>query len=418
MATINFTKEQAAADSPLVLSACQLPDGSSQYFSTHTVPFNGNQYAARVLKHNLFDFQLSADDALDGIAQLSLTLANADSALSEIWANTGWKGTQLTVYLALCDFVSGAVSTESITLFRGITGDPDEVTEDTLQLTFTNKLSLLRLGLPEVRIQRLCPWAFPGTQEQRSQGRNSDRFSRFSRCGYSPDVANGLGNLNGSEPYSSCDRSRNNCEQRGMFSSDSRGNTTARFGGFEFVPSSVLIRGFGDKVFSDSKVIDNTARYNDFVPMVYGTGWLPAPIVFARNDGNLTHIEALLTSGAMDRILKVVVSGVEIPLGIAGTDMTATGWYNQVSSGTTQGSFNLDFVDESKKPVGDPHGSIATLSIVVPNRINAGGSLPRVEVLMQGLLLDRYNLDGSFRDNTFTNNPAWTISTTTCRRAD
>jgi hypothetical protein len=203
-----------------------------------------------------------------------------------------------------------------------------------------------------------------------------------------------------------------------MFSSDSRGNTTARFGGFEFVPSSVLIRGFGDKVFSDSKVIDNTARYNDFVPMVYGTGWLPAPIVFARNDGNLTHIEALLTSGAMDRILKVVVSGVEIPLGIAGTDMTATGWYNQVSSGTTQGSFNLDFVDESKKPVGDPHGSIATLSIVVPNRINAGGSLPRVEVLMQGLLLDRYNLDGSFRDNTFTNNPAWTISTTTCRRAD
>jgi hypothetical protein len=124
MATINFTKEQAAADSPLVLSACQLPDGSSQYFSTHTVAFNGNQYAARVLKHNLFDFQLSADDALDGIAQLSLTLANADSALSEIWANTGWKDTQLTVYLALCDFVSGAVSTESITLFRGITGEP------------------------------------------------------------------------------------------------------------------------------------------------------------------------------------------------------------------------------------------------------------------------------------------------------
>ena len=96
------------------------------------------------------------------------------------------------------------------------------------------------------------------------------------------------------------------------------------------MPSSSLVRGHGEKVGSASPVLDNSAKYNDFVPMVYGTGWLHAPVIFARNDGNLTHMEVLLGQGVIDGVLKVVVSDVEIPIGVSGTDMTATGWYNSL----------------------------------------------------------------------------------------
>jgi hypothetical protein len=410
MSTINAVKELSEADSPLLLFECLVPNGGGyRYFSTHAISFNGNSYTGRVLKHNLFDFQLSSDDAMDSVAQVSLVLANADSQLSEIEAAFGWKGTQVTVYFAFANLATGATTTESTIVFRGVASDPDEITEDTLQLTFSNKLSLLRVGLPEIRIQRQCPWNFPTAADQRSQAINGNRFSRYSRCGYSADIAGGFGNLNGSQAFTNCDHSRASCVARGMFNSDSHGKTTARFGGLEFVPSSVLVRSYGDKTHKESRVAENLAKYNDYIPMVYGTGWLAAPAIFARNDGNLTHMEVLLGVGPIDQVFKVVVSGIEIPKAVAGTDMTATGWYNVVCLGNASGSFNPDFSDSNNNPLGDPHGSMAVLSVVVPNRVSSGGALPHVDVLLQGLHIDRYNTDGSFRDNTFSNNPSWMI---------
>jgi hypothetical protein len=385
-------------------------------FRDSALDFNGNHFSGRLLKHNLFDFQLSSDDAMDGIAQLSLTLANADSLMSEIGASIGWKGTQLVVYLVFADLATGQVSTEATVLFRGIAGDPDEITEDSLRLTFANKLSLLRVGLPQVRIQRLCPWSFPATSNQRTEAGGTNQFSKYYRCGYSADQLNGLGNLNGGAPYTECDRTRQSCQSRGMFSKDARGNTTSRFGGFEFVPSSSLVRTHGEKSSHLSSVVDNSAKYNDFVPMVYGIGWLHAPVIFARNDGNLTHMEVLLGTGVIDAVLKVVVGDIEIPTAVPGTDMTATGWYNIVSNGAVQGAFNLDFVDSSGQPLGDPYGSISVLSVVVPNRINNGRTLPIVQVLLRGMHLERYNSDGMLRDLVFTNNPAW-ITLDILRRA-
>ena len=106
-------------------------------------------------------------------------------------------------------------------------------------------------------------------------------------------------------------------------------------------------------------------------------GWYSAPVVFARNDGNLTRMEVLLGIGEMAGVLKVLVNGVEIPAGIAGTNMTGTGWYNIPTLGTRTGTFNPDFTDGSGQPAGDPYGSMAYLSVVVPNRLNDGTSLRR-----------------------------------------
>ena len=55
---------------------------------------------------------------------------------------------------------------------------------------------------------------------------------------------------------------------------------------------------------------------------------------------------------------------------MSGTDMTATGWYNIVTPGLRSGAFDLNFTDSSGNPLGDPYGSMAVLSVVVPNRIS------------------------------------------------
>jgi hypothetical protein len=416
MSTINQIKQSAEADTPLLLFRCVLLSGTVCNWSSHSVTFNGEIYSPRVLGHNLFDLQLSADDAMDGISQLSLSLANADSTLSEVNAAYGFKGAQLTVYFVFADLTSFSITTESTVLFRGIAGDPDEITEDTLSLSFTNKLSLTRIPVPEVRIQRSCPWNFPSTPEQRAEakdGGTQGKYSRFVRCGYSAGVDGGCGNLNGGTPFTSCDKSRAQCQQRGMFDHDQSGTVTRRYGGFEFVPSAVLVRTSGDKTSHLSPLLDNSAKFNDPVPLVYGTGWLKAPVIFARNDGNLTHIDVLLGLGPISTSspLKVVVNDIEIPAGVSGQDMTGTGWYSEVTDGSKQGNFNLGFVDTNGNPLGDPYGSLAVLSIIVPNRISSGTSLPTVEVLLQGLMLDVYDGEGQLVPGgpTYTNNPAWVI---------
>src|SRR4029453_5549071 len=93
----------------------------------------------------------------------------------------------------------------------------------------------------------------------------------------------------------------------------------------------------------------------------------------------------LLGGGEMNDDLKVIANGVELPAGVAGKDMTSTGWYNVVSLGARNGGFNQDFLTPAGTPAGDPYGSMAILSVVIPNRISDGTPLPRIDVLAEGL---------------------------------
>ncbi len=133
------------------------------------------------------------------------------------------------------------------------------------------------------------------------------------------------------------------------------------------------------------------------------------PITFARNDGNLTHMEVLLGMGQIENVVTVVVNGVEIPQGQSGKNMTATGWFNLVTPGTRNGAFNLDFVDASGQPLGDPYGSMAVLSVVVPNQVSSAQSLPTIDVLLMGLMLERFDTSGNSLGETFTNSPPWVL---------
>jgi hypothetical protein len=412
MATIFELKELKQTQTPLFLFTFRLNSGAVARWCTHQVEVGGETYEARILGHNLFEMRADSEAGIDSISKLTVTLANADSYGSQIERSTGWKGSKVDVQFLFFDLKSGAPASESAVVFRGIANSPEEVTETTLRLSASNRMNLQRLLAPEVRIQRRCPWKFPASVEQRAEaaeGGERGKYSPFYRCGYSPEVSGGAGSMNGETPYASCDYTRPQCEQRGMFSLDAAARVTRRFGGIEYVPPTIQVRSYGEKSAHASAALENEGRYNDFVPLVYGTAWYTPPIVFARNDGNLTRMEVLLSMGEIQGVLKVLVGDVDIPMGQADTDMTATGWYSVVSQGGRTGGFNPDFADGAGNPSGDPYGSMAFLSLVVPNRVNDGKSLPRVQVLLEGLKVARYGSNGAYLGEAFDSNPAWII---------
>jgi len=413
MESVLRAKEQLNADTPLLFFDCTLADGTVRHWCSRTIAWNGTPYEGRVVRHNLFEAQLASETQVGGAPKLTFELANADSELSEIEQQTGFKGSRLTVRSVFFDLIAGAATTDSAVVFRGLMNPPDTITETTFRLSAMNRISMQRTVVPNVRVERMCPWRFPTTVAQRLEavdgGASQGKYSFFYRCGYSPDQANGVGNLDGNVPFTSCSRSRADCEQRGMFNIDTSGRQTARFGGLEYLPPTILVRGAGQKNSQLSAVQNNTAAYNDFVPLVYGTQWTTPDVVFSRNDGNLTRMEVLLGMGTIQGVLSVLVDDIVIPQGVNGMNMTSTGWFNLITPGTRDGHQDPNFTDGSGNALGDPYGSMAYLSVVVPNRISDGTSIPQVQVLMQGLNLWQFDTSGNFLGEQFSSNPAWVL---------
>jgi hypothetical protein len=413
MTNIHEMKRRERPDTPVLLFDCTWSDGHVERWATHKVTADGSPYEPRVVGHNGFELRLASEDAIDAGGRVTLALVNTDSYGSQIESSRGWKGARLRVRAAFADLAAGQLTTAATAVFLGLANPPDEISERLIRLTFVNRLTLQRTMIPQVRIQPRCPWFFPETLEQRleaADGGARERYSLFHPCGYSAGVAGGRGNPDGSgQPFTSCGRTKSDCVARGMYSKDAADVVTARFGGCQFLPPSITVRSHGSSKAAVADAADGRGRANDAVPLVYGTAWYAPPVIFWRSDGNLTHCEVLLGSGPMEGVKKVIVNGVELPLGVDGQDMTATGWYNVVSLGSRNGAFNLNFTDQAGAPTGDPHGSMAVLSVSVPNRLIRGNEIPRVEALVDGLRLPIHDASGARVGEAFTRNPAWIL---------
>src|SRR6266849_2622827 len=169
MPTAFQVKEQAVSDTPLLLFHCELQGSRIENWSTHQTTVAETTYQARVLQHNVYEIQTSSDQGADAIPKVSLSLANADSHFSELERSVGFKGATLTVSFVFFDLAQGIPTTPVLTLFNGILNPPDEITESTFRITAVNRMSMQRVLLPQVRIQRRCPWELPSTLEQRQE---------------------------------------------------------------------------------------------------------------------------------------------------------------------------------------------------------------------------------------------------------
>ncbi|MGB9604887.1 MAG: hypothetical protein ACPL88_03290, partial [Bryobacteraceae bacterium] len=266
MPSIAELKDAGITETPLLLFDCELAGGGTERWSTHRVEYEGQLYEGRVVRHSLFEIRCAPEEGIDSSARVSLLLANEDGKLSQIERAQGWKGAKLTVRFVFFDLKQGVAVSESKIVFRGTVNPPEEATERHLRLSATSSLSLQRVWLPDVRVQRRCPWKFPRTNAERREavdGGERGEYSPFYRCGYSADQEGGAGNLNGSEAFTYCDGTRAQCEERGMFAEDSRGTPTRRFGGIGFVPPAIVVRSYGERGRHVSEPVENETRYND-----------------------------------------------------------------------------------------------------------------------------------------------------------
>lgn len=411
METNSSHKTRSTLDTPVVLFDCKLSNGQVERWATHEVGWLGNLYTARILKHSAFSLSSWSLEGSAGASRLQITLANTDSYASQIELTTGFKGAKLTAWFCFHDVASGEATTEPEAVFLGVANPPDEYDESILRLSFQSRLNMERMALPTARIQPRCPWAFPSSQRQREEalsGGSRGKYSPFFACGYSADVPGGVGNLNGGEAFTSCGKTKLDCQERGMFGTDSRSQTTQRFGGCQFLPPSVTVRSHGDKTLKQSAGQPGPARPGDVLPLVYGTSWLQPPIIFSRSDGNYVHFEAVLGSGPIQGVRRVLADGVDVPEGQPGGNYSSTGWWSLVGVGERSGTFNPAFADGSGQPIGDPHGSTAFLAVALPSK-SVGQSTPRIQALVDGIKLERFDAAGDSLGLGFTRNPAWML---------
>ena len=418
--TIITAKELEQTYQPLLLATFEFVNGTVLRVSSHPlnvaeggVQYGGNNYLARVLDENVAAIQAMSEQGIDVIPSVDLTLADADRYL---WTNyevgIGFKGARLTLTFVFWNADTSEFSSDSLTTFVGKCGPGQAESAEILSVSATSILNLQRVELPDIRIQKRCPWIFPLNADQRQEAAD-DEDSFFYPCGYSPDAsgANARGNLNGDEPYTECSYTKADCVLRGMFKEDSLARKTGRFGGIQFDPP----RSWKSKSYLEGRTIDgyntpNEAKFGDYVPLVYGMAWVEARVMSVMGDGNSSRFECVVCAGKVENIFKVIVNDVEVP---QAADMNGNPylvhdvlfWWAVLNRGDRDGQPTEDAYYNGK---GDPYGSMCSIMVVVPRSLQASNSVPRVSVLVRGPHLRTYNA-GLEPVREWTQNPAWVL---------
>lgn len=403
--TLLASKELASTYQSLLLADVTLTGGSVLRLATHAVTYAGNAYVPRLANQEIAASQALSEQAIDIPATVNLRIADDDYY---IWTNiekvTGLKGSQLKLTLVQYDVQTATFSSDAYVIFRGVCREPGGRLPfhdgKTLSVGYASKLGLGDISLPSIRIQKTCPWMFPGTLAQRQDGADNSR-SDFYQCGYSQDASGGnaRGSLVGGVVATTCNRTKEDCVARGMYSKDSLNRATGRFGGVQWAgPQGQTVREYRTGNWSQVQGGANEARYGDYVPLLWGKSWTDPLILTYAPDGNYLKMEALICYGALDYIYEVVVNDTTIPHTFDDTLFTAVppgirnateasrgGWWKTTNRGTRDGSPTADagFNDGSGVPQGDPYGSFCVIEIVVPRKLADVGSQPRVRVLAE-----------------------------------
>ena len=406
VSTINVAKELKLAFQPLLLATLTCHDGAVLRLSTHNLNsadgsynYAGNAYLPRVMNQDIAALAALSEGGVDVPPSVTLRLNDGDQYLWRNWETTkGFRGARLTLTFVFWNVGANDFSSDTMTPFVGTCSAP-QMDATTLTVTAQSLLALQQVTLPTLRVQPRCPWPFPRTAPERQDGADNDD-SYFNECGYAVDASGGnaRGNLNsGGSPYLTCNYTRQDCEARGMFKKDGANRITARNGGSGWDPP----KSWRSRSYTAGKEIDgvnssNEAKYNDPVPLVYGTTWVDPVVANVQGDGNTTRFEAILCQGYIGDVIKVVVNDTDIP---AAHNMDCTSrvvsdanfaWY-LVNRGARSGGANLlpGWGGE-----GDPYGSMATIAVVVPKVVAESGSAPRLRVLLSGPRVRRYNALG------------------------
>jgi len=395
LTSINSSKDLAQAYQPLLLAVITFSDGTVLRLSTHPLKvseggfqYSSADYSGRIISYEIGAFQGYDTTGIDVIPKVSMVIADADKSIKINYEDAkGFAGATLDLTFVLWEADTSTYSSDFILKFRGIC-DAAETDFETLTVSAANKLNLQRKQLPNVLIQRRCPWINPTTTAQRATASNEDSF--FYECGETRDLTT-------APP---CSYTKATCTQPN------------RFGGIQYdTPANGRSREYTSGNWIDIANAPNDLRYGQPVPMVYGTAWVNAKITNVFGDGNSTRGEAIVCLGEVNQILRVVVNDTELQ---PATDITggvnyivrdALLRYNVINRGDRDGSPNLDAPWNGN---GDPYGSMCAILWVVPRRVAESSQRPRLRVLVQGPKIRVYTGVSTF-SKAYTANPVWVL---------
>lgn len=401
LSAINTIKEQIIAYKPLVLVVFDFNGAATLRVSTDPLntaeggyQYGGNDYKARLDSQSFAALQAQSETGIDQMAEVRFSMIDADGW---IWTNYervyGFRGATVTCTFVFWEPGTANFSSDSQLVFVGRCDGPD-YDEDRLTVRATSKRNTTKIYLPVLRVQKRCSAIFPATAAQRAEAA-ADVLGIKWQCAYSHDQAGGVGNAG----FTDCDYTKAACVARGMYSRDGSNRQTGTFTGIQYdPPGSWRGKGFvegGEDISGANN--QNLAKYKAYVPMVYGTQWVPALLSNTRGDPNYTHMELIVTSGYIGQspgIIRVVVNGVEIPKAAYGS---RTIWWNWINDGNRKGVANQQAPYSGE---GDPYGGMVAIVATVPKSLVASDSSPTALVLVRGAQVRIYS-------NTTTYTYAW-----------
>jgi hypothetical protein len=365
---------------------------------TDSVAWQGVAYWAVVADQNLQAMQASNTLGTSSMGSIAISLADADATWWSVEASVGFAGALITADVTYYDTNTNTFASDSRRIFNGIC-DAATRSGQLTHLTAVSNYSLTKSIAPPMPIQRNCPKRFPSTYSQRADGAGNT-LSPYWDCGYSPDISGGVGNYGPNGPYTICAKTPTDCKARGMWQTDAAGRNTKRFGGSQWVPPAT----WKGESYTDGKTTDgvNTeclAKYNQFVPITFGTTWVKCPCANGVGDPNSSEFEVLCGYGdytgngvqAISNIQIVLCQNLEVPPSTATTDLLFR-WY-MGTTGNRSGNFHQGGVYGGN---GDPYGSILCLYVVVYSQVAASNTAASVQVLVGARPIPVYSAPGVF----------------------
>jgi hypothetical protein len=423
LTSIVQVKEYEETYLPLFLWEFTFTDGSWAGFCTHGLhasehgfQYQGRDYEGLVLNGDVAAAQAISSNGVTMFPSLQLELDDASRTLTQNIEieGPGFKGATVLLRFLFYDptttTATGAFSVDDLPLFLGSCITSPAIDDATLRVTIQSLLHLAQGTLPCIHLQKRCPWIHPNTPEEKAE---ADRYeSWFYNCG---DTSTASG-------HDHCDYTPDDCKRLGMW--DPLTNIF-RFGGIEAEPPPTWTgKPFG----GDTETRDNAKNHtldSDFVPHMYGRGWIEPIVLNMSGEANYTRMQLLVCYGqTMDQIgagyfspgWKLAINDCVVGEAAANTpsDLTRNGFWGFVSTGKRDGRLcdQVGYqVSDGKGGVtggGDPFGSMTVIYAAVLRRVTESNQLPSVQLLCDGGRIPVFHSDDPTDFTLFsTRNPVW-----------
>ncbi len=331
--------------------------------------YDGHEYLPLITNQDIAATQALSEDGIDITPTVTLRIADPNQEIFynyELMSMVGFKGAHMTMRLVLVDmaaweasldpeigtFIPG-YSSDTIGVFLGQCDPATQENDEETTISAVSKLNMKRILIPKMGVSKRCPWILPqrftvtsvdgtttvidqwagqktitpsgGSPSTTSISGANSVDSDFYPCGFDNGATIGnqifptdmtpedwVGNVD------HCQYTKSGCEKLGMYSVDSLGRQSGRYGGFQFDIAANNLMDWKGKNFIEGvqqEGVNNPqiAKYSSYIPMVYGTAWIECVVMNVLGDPNSTRGEAIVCVGEVGNIIQVVVNDVMIP---------------------------------------------------------------------------------------------------------